>query len=142
MTKEEIKKEYAKNYYLKNKECLLAYRRQHYLDNKEHYHERISTWVKENPLARKNTRLKNMYNITIEDYKKLFDEQNGCCVGCGLKHSELKRGLVVDHDHKTGKVRGLLCDPCNRALGGVRDDIKILKNLIKYLEDGRQVSTH
>jgi Autographiviridae endonuclease VII len=46
----------------------------------------------------------------------------------------MKRALFVDHSHITGKVRALLCDKCNRALGSVNDDISILKSLIDYIE--------
>lgn len=131
----EAKKIYEKQYYLKNKEKLLAYRKQHYLDNKEHYHERLRKWTKENPELRKKTILKNVYGITTEEYNKLFEKQKGSCFGCGVHHKDLKRGLLIDHCHTTGKVRGLLCDGCNKALGCIKDNCETLYNLINYLKN-------
>ena len=129
------KKVYQKEYYLINKSKLLNYRRQHYLDNKEIYDKRISDWQKNNPDLRKRTILKNVYGITLEDYNLMFEKQEGKCFGCKTSHSELKRGLLIDHNHTTGKVRGLLCDNCNKALGCVKDNISVLTNLITYLNN-------
>ena len=65
--------------------------------------------------------LKKFYGITLEDYNRMFAEQNGCCAMCGRHQSEFKRRLAVDHDHKTSKVRGLLCTGCNVKLGVLED---------------------
>lgn len=59
--------------------------------------------------------LKFQYNFTLEEYDKLIEEQNGLCGICGGINSNGRR-LYVDHDHKTGKVRGLLCNTCNMHL--------------------------
>lgn len=134
----EAKKEYQKKYYQLNKAKLLAYRKNHYSENKEVYHQRLKEWAKANPDARKSALLKNVYGISLNDYKQLFEQQKGLCKGCGASHSELKRGLMVDHDHQTKKVRGLLCDACNRALGAVKDNVDTLKNLLDYLQNNGQ----
>jgi len=60
--------------------------------------------------------------------------QNSECAVCRRGLPELDQGLVVDHDHDTGAVRGLICQDCNRALGFVRDDVYVLKRAIEYLE--------
>jgi len=60
--------------------------------------------------------LKKNYNITLDEYDILFEQQNGVCAICGGINYGGRR-LVVDHDHKTGKVRGLLCHHCNMCLG-------------------------
>ena len=65
----------------------------------------------------------------------LFRSQNNKCAVCNTDRIELKRNLCVDHDHVTLKVRGLLCDTCNRSLGLLKDNIEILKSAIKYLEN-------
>jgi len=57
------------------------------------------------------------YGITIEQYKKLFKIQKGCCAICGRNQLVFKNRLHVDHDHKTNKIRGLLCPGCNNGLG-------------------------
>lgn len=79
--------------------------------------------------------MKNKYGLSLDDYDKLLIKQNGVCAIC--KHKETKKGidfLPVDHNHKTGKVRGLLCNACNWGIGHLKDDIEILENAIKYLK--------
>lgn len=78
--------------------------------------------------------LKYHYSITLNEYNDMFEKQNGCCKICFRHQSEFKKSLAVDHDHKTGKIRGLLCSHCNRGLGSFYDNVEILKNAINYLE--------
>jgi hypothetical protein len=68
--------------------------------------------------SRASLRLRRTYGIWLGDYRRLYDEQGGCCAGCGDFHERLH----VDHCHRTGRVRGLLCRVCNLALGRLRDD--------------------
>ena len=63
----------------------------------------------------------------------MFIAQDGRCAICERDVCEIPRGLYIDHDHKTGKVRGLLCDRCNMSLGGFKDNVIILQNAINYL---------
>jgi hypothetical protein len=58
--------------------------------------------------------------------------QNGVCAAC-FKTCSIKKNLAVDHDHKTGKVRGLLCQNCNVALGHARENPDVLRRLAEYL---------
>ena len=74
--------------------------------------------------------LKSKYGITIDDYERMFEEQGGKCWICKQK----KKKLSVDHNHKTGKVRALLCTNCNTSLGKMKDSIQILENAISYLK--------
>lgn len=69
--------------------------------------------------ARKQ-RLKKNYNITLEQYDKMFEQQNGVCMICGGTNENGRR-LFVDHDHKTGKTRSLLCIVCNTKIGVLED---------------------
>ena len=82
--------------------------------------------------------LKKTYGITIELYDKMYNEQKGVCKICSKPESTVRQGilqsLAVDHCHTTGKIRGLLCNSCNRALGMFGDDTTILYNAVKYLE--------
>jgi hypothetical protein len=81
------------------------------------------------------------YGITLEEYDRLFKAQDGKCAICKqverrvVNHSRDKesRRLSLDHCHKTGKIRGLLCGDCNPALGNLRDSATILKLAIQYL---------
>jgi len=75
----------------------------------------------------------NRYGISLEEYGHLFNNQGGRCKICGRLHTEFARGLVIDHDHVTGQVRGLLCDPCNRALGYFQEKITNLNSAIEYI---------
>jgi len=74
-----------------------------------------------------------LYGITLDDYNKMFAEQEGKCSICGTHVCSTGRALAVDHDHETGKVRGLLCANCNTALGKFNDDVELLKKAIDYL---------
>ena len=73
------------------------------------------------------------YGITIEDYRALELAQNGRCAICGGPPTGRGR-LHLDHDHVTGRVRGLLCSACNTGLGGLKDDPSLLHAAIDYLE--------
>lgn len=76
--------------------------------------------------------LKQRYGISLDDYNILFAAQNGLCAICKEKGSE--RGLFVDHNHETGKVRGLLCDNCNVGIARLKENGNILENAMNYLE--------
>lgn len=84
------------------------------------------------------------FGITSVDYENLLKKQNGGCAICGNpevakdKHKNTPRELAVDHDHKTGKIRGLLCTNHNAVLGHAKDNIEILKNCIKYLKQNEK----
>ena len=85
-------------------------------------------------------RFKSCYGITPKDWGKMFTKQNGYCALCGKCQSELTRCLDVDHNHLTGKVRGLLCSECNTGLGKFRVDekgIELLEKAINYLKGDR-----
>lgn len=75
------------------------------------------------------------YGVTSEKYQEMLDSQNGVCAICKTKPNfdKWKKRFVIDHCHVTGRVRGLLCDPCNRGIGMLKDDPSILENAIKYL---------
>jgi hypothetical protein len=72
--------------------------------------------------------------ITAVDYDKMYNEQNGRCAICGKHQLELNKSLHLDHCHLTGIVRGILCSNCNTGLGLFKDDIKILRCAISYLD--------
>lgn len=73
------------------------------------------------------------FNITLDDYNKMFMEQEGCCAICSKHQSEFDKALAIDHDHKTGEVRGLLCMHCNTALGKFYDKEDNLIRAVEYL---------
>ena len=89
------------------------------------------------PLKNRQYNLKKRYDMTMEDYDGLHEEQEGMCAICGAMEGGTTRSrkLHVDHNHTTGDVRGLLCNECNTGLGKFKDDTAILKNAITYLQE-------
>ena len=76
-------------------------------------------------------------DFTIENYRELFIKQEGKCATCKTHRDDLKEDLSADHNHKTGKIRKLLCRRCNRVLGLVDDDVELLEEMIQYLSDNQ-----
>lgn len=74
------------------------------------------------------------YKISKQEYLELKLKQNNCCAICKEPEKEDKC-LYIDHCHKTGKIRGLLCSQCNCALGNLKDNIETAENLIEYLKN-------
>lgn len=81
--------------------------------------------------------LRQKFKMTPGEFDAMVDQQNGLCAICRETPAEWKgkpKQLCVDHDHSTGKVRGLLCYGCNLAVGFARERTDILKNMIRYLK--------
>jgi len=102
--------------------------------------EHVERWHSEHPesaqLARrawKNRHLWDAYGMSSLDYADLLQKQGGVCAICGEINSNGQR-LGVDHTHQTGRIRGLLCSTCNRALGLLKDDAATLRRAARYLE--------
>jgi len=98
------------------------------------YHRR---WRKEHKEKVRNWKLKYLFGIALEDYNQMLEEQNGVCAICGKPERKKGCSLSVDHNHRTGQVRGLLCGDCNRGLGLLNTDSFGVLNLemaIKYVK--------
>jgi len=89
---------------------------------------------KESRYNREHKRLKR-YGLTPEQYDDLFRIQNGRCKICGKPQSDFGRKLAIDHNHKTGRVRGLLCNNCNVIIGLCYENTDILISTISYLNE-------
>lgn len=85
--------------------------------------------------ARKFT-LKAIFGLTPEDYDEMAKSQGGLCAGC-KKKCAIGRRLCVDHCHKTGEIRGLLCGKCNMACGMLDDDPDLMESLAHYFRTSR-----
>lgn len=119
-------------------------RRERYATDPE-YREKVKSQSRlrnqRNPRAKKNGRLKAEFGITIEQYNAMLERQGGVCAICGEPMKKIgekgkrNHSMYVDHDHKTGKVRGLLCNQCNFGLGQFRDDPILLAKAIEYLNN-------
>lgn len=110
--------------------------------NPKKVHTRNMRWEKRHPdkVKRKRSKYRNSdtyknwyyqkyYNITLKTYLLLSEQQDNKCLICSKKES-----LHVDHCHKTGKIRGLLCGNCNKAIGLLKENKNNLNNAILYLE--------
>lgn len=84
---------------------------------------------------RRKSHLKRTFNLKVEDYKLMLNKQENKCGICKLDAGVQKKQFAVDHSHKTGKVRGLLCSNCNTGLGQFKDSFFLLNQAIKYLEE-------
>jgi hypothetical protein len=87
-------------------------------------------------LSRKNNYVR--YGLTIEDVQAMFEQQRGLCACCGNPETSIVQRtgkikmLHIDHDHTTGKVRGLLCQDCNMSLGHLQDSSQRIQLLLDY----------
>lgn len=72
------------------------------------------------------------YKISTQQYEEMFRKQNGSCAICGYQYTD-GRILQIDHDHKTGEVRGLLCKKCNTYIGMIKENIEIIDRMKNYL---------
>lgn len=90
----------------------------------------------EHPELKRAHNYRTKYNLTLEDYNSKLNSQNGCCAICGATNpnNNQHKHLYVDHNHGTGKVRGLLCNPCNTTIGASQEDIERLIRCAEYLK--------
>lgn len=103
-------------------------------EGREYYHRKKHS----NPYdykKDKNNKLKKAYGITYDEYLILLEGQEGCCAICGTSDMGKRKAFSVDHNHDTGKIRGLLCNYCNTGIGGLQDDVNLLKKSIEYLKN-------
>jgi len=101
-------------------------------------------WFQDNKERAKDSRhahnMKSVYGITPECYQEMLVAQSGVCAICGLEEpaehgrTGTQFRLAVDHDHATGRIRGLLCQKCNRSIGLLNDDVDLLRKAIDYLK--------
>ena len=133
----------SKKYYEKNREEINRRAREKIKNDPEHRARQIARqrkWLENNRekyiLIKKKSILKNTYGISLDEYNDILKSQKNVCAICKNEQSKYKNksDLCIDHNHKTNKVRGLLCHACNRALGMLKDDVKVLENAINYLK--------
>jgi hypothetical protein len=99
----------------------------------EKHREYNRQWARRNPNNNHYAyRLKDKYGLTITEYDEMIARQDGVCAICGSDNNGKR--LHVDHDHKTGKIRKLLCHGCNVAIGHAKEDVGILEKIIGYLK--------
>jgi len=97
------------------------------------YDRNYKMYNKEQAALYKRKQTVEKYGITEADYERMYTAQNGCCAICKKHSSNFKRRLNIDHNHKTGQVRGLLCYRCNKFVVG-RHTYQTALNLVEYLK--------
>ena len=98
-----------------------------YARNNKYYH----SLTEDQKILRNRKQQLSLYGLTLEDYDTMLAEQNNSCAIC---NKTVGGNLFVDHDHKTGEVRGLLCNGCNSGLGMLKDNLDLLRSAVLYLE--------
>lgn len=124
MNKEEKQRrfgaEYQRGYYASKKEKFKEYNRKYIAKNREAVSNYRYFWG-----------IKKKYGITQREYESILESQGGSCAICGKNGG---RRLDVDHHHESGKIRGLLCIPCNLSIGKMRESPELLRSAANYLE--------
>ena len=135
----EARREWQRKRYHEKHAERRAYQKEYYQKNREKMREYGNTYYKENRDKMYQNSLMRKYGVTLDDYDRMLEEQNGVCKICeGTCHHTQRREtgtLSVDHCHETGLVRGLLCSHCNSLLGWARDNTDTLRKAIDYLEN-------
>lgn len=102
-------------------------------NNRDKVNQARKAWREKNREREKANRRRLKYGITQQEFNNLLHNQNGLCAICN-EQMPFEKAICVDHDHTTGKVRGLLCYFCNLALGITKDRPRILRKAAEYLE--------
>ncbi len=113
---------------------LAKYHAEYYNQNRDKINrqrEKYQKSVKGQTSHRRNW-LRSKYGLTLEQHKQIYLDQDGYCALCGK--SVAYNRIATDHNHNTGKMRGLLCYPCNLGLGCLGDTVGGLRKAIKYLK--------
>jgi len=103
------------------KSCKSAYERQYAKTDKYKQKIRRARWREQN------------IDITYDKYKEMLALQDNKCAICHTEVNQFNKGMCVDHNHDTGKIRGLLCTDCNMGIGNLKDSIELIENALEYL---------
>ena len=131
------KKQYYRTHLKERREANLDYSRKH-VEEKRVYYKKYNQTHRRQIASRY---FKRQYGITIERRDQMFIEQDGKCESCSrpiVLIGHKPNSAVIDHDHKTGEVRGLLCSHCNTAFGFFEEDPKLISGLLTYANKWRK----
>jgi hypothetical protein len=126
-------RQYTKRWVRRNKRRTQAQQRAHYKKTRKQKLAYQKEYNKKNRAARRVYMVGYRFGLTKEAYEALKKKQKNRCAICRGKQVKGWKNLAVDHDHKTGKVRGLLCNRCNRVIGAMKDSPKLLWKAALYL---------
>jgi hypothetical protein len=122
-----------------NAKLRLRYR--DYPDYRQKTKDSAKKYHQENPEKIIGYKLQRNYGITLEEYNRMLKQQRGRCAVCSSKKTNhrTRTRFFVDHDHQTGKVRGLLCHKCNTGLGHFDHDLEKMAAAMAYIQMSREV---
>jgi hypothetical protein len=132
--------EKRKEYLLRTKDKVKLRSERYRNKNREKIRERLKLYALKNPekikLHRLKCSLKKRYKLTLDQYNEMYRKQESKCGICGIHESKITKKLNIDHDHRTGKARELLCQKCNVALSYFEnfDSTPFLEYLKKHRE--------
>lgn len=113
---------------------LKEYQKERYRKNKDKINKKQKEYNFKNRDNIKSYNLKRRYNITPEQLANMYLEQGDSCKICNIHKDDTPRGLVIDHNHKTLEVRGLLCNDCNSGIGMLKENPEFLDKAKQYLK--------
>lgn len=126
-----------------NKEKYRIYSTDYYHKNKQHIKDIGKKYRISRSTYNRNYNYQRHFGVTIKWYNEKLSKQNGVCAVCGNAETRIIHGKIccfaIDHSHITGKVRGLLCSKCNKAIGLLQDSITYTSNAVKYLQEYNNV---
>lgn len=122
MQRKYLLRQRALDYYYNNREKVLEKAKNRYYSDPQKHLDRVRF---------------RKFGITREEYVNLFKLQGGLCAICRLARTGKHGNLVVDHCHRTGRVRGLLCNYCNTGIGQLMDSPDLLEKAAQYLRTNR-----
>src|SRR6266704_1889028 len=123
--------QYQRTYNKVNKTLVAQKKKTRYEANKEKISQHRKAMNKNNPHIQRNQNLSRLYNLTIEQWDILYEQQNGLCAICYKPTS--KKEMHTDHCHTTEVVRSLLCRDCNLGLANFKDDVEALLKAVEYI---------
>jgi Recombination endonuclease VII len=127
--------EHSKRSRLKNRDKILKRQRKWSKKNKEHCIEKSKEWYRANKDRVRDLQLQKEFGITLRQYTEMLLAQNGVCAICQGGPDAKSKKLAVDHDHRTGKIRSLLCRGCNVGIGNLKDSPELLIKAAQYIKD-------
>lgn len=131
----------GKDYYRRNRESILQATAKYRAAHREKNRENISVWRKNNPdRVKEYAWVRRGVALSVREYDEKLHKQHCRCAICKKHISSLSYVLVVDHDHVTGQVRGLLCQRCNSTLGMIEAKSPGLDSYLNYIEKWRGVN--
>lgn len=118
-------------------ECIRKQQKKRYSKNAQKMRAKQREYNLAHPEISRKINLKKKYGITQEHYNLMFEQQGGVCLVCGkpetATYKESVKCLAVDHNHQINKIRGLLCQRCNTALGLLNENPVVIKSLLEYI---------